>query len=379
MAQTFVKKIWLFLFLPLQLTSCQNNIPKEEAMNEPEYEWGISVNAPIGYPIHVYAGRVGPEYIMSDLWCSTEEPDWGSAYVNEGNDPKELPKDIYIVWFSFIENCFYKLRQAPLDYEKIEKLFKEGFEERIRYGELRHTTYNGLVVGLAPGGTVVVWVGKGYSPITEVGRFQASRTYLTETSDMDSHERLIFDKEYRKSIATASNIVPLEVQKANEGKPIPYNLWDRYAETQYRWYPTFEIPDGKMGDVFFQYWNGEANTIFYTDLEPTTERETILKPKVCQEPIGKLPLYKEISINYKAFDGIKYAATITFDWEQSAEIYKKVFGEHPEEVTAQLYFRLNRNNTHVTTRLIGSNGKNFIIEPKNISIAEINQNRAPFD
>ena len=378
MAQTFVRKIWLFLFLPLQLASCQNHNSNNKDMNEPEYEWGISVNAPIGYPIHVYAGRVGPEYIMSDLWCSTEEPDWGSAYVNEGNDPKELPKDIDIVWFSFIENCFYNL-QAPLDYEKIEKLFKEGFEQRIRYGELRHTTYDGLVVGLAPGGTVVVWVGKGYSPITEVGRFQASRTYLTETSDMDSHERLIFDKEYRKSIATVSNIVPLEVQKANEGKPIPYNLWDRYAETQYRWYPTFEIPDGKMGDVFFQYWNGEANTIFYTDLEPTTERETILKPKVCQEPIGKLPLYKEISINYKAFDGIKYAATITFDWEQSAETYKKVFGEHPEEVTAQLYFRLNRNNTHVTTRLIGSNGKDLIIEPKNISIAEINQNRAPFD
>ena len=378
MAQTFVRKIWLFLFLPLQLASCQNNIPKEEAMNEPEYEWGISVNAPIGYPIHVYAGRVGPQYITSDLWCSTEEPDWGSAYVNEGNDPNELSKDIDIVWFSFIENCFYNL-QASLDYEKIEKLFKEGFEQRIRYGELHHTTYNGLVVGLAPGGTVVVWVGKGYSPITEVGRFQASQIYLTETSDMDSHERLIFDKEYRKSLATASNIVPLEVQKANEGKPIPYNLWDRYAETQYRWYPTFEIPDGKMGDVFFRYWNGEANTIFYTDLEPTTERETILKPKVCQEPIEKLPLYKKISINYKAFDGIKYAATITFDWEQSAEIYKKVFGEHPEEVTAQLYFRLNRNNTHVTTRLIGSNGKDLIIEPKNISIAEINQNRAPFD
>lgn len=98
MAQTFVRKIWLFLFLPLQLTSCQNNIPKEEAMNEPEYEWGISVNAPIGYPIHVYAGRVGPEYIISELWCSTEEPDWGSAYANEGNDPKELPKDIYILY-----------------------------------------------------------------------------------------------------------------------------------------------------------------------------------------------------------------------------------------------------------------------------------------
>ena len=374
-----MKRLLFLLLLSISLTHCQNNIPKEEAMNEPEYEWGVSVNAPIGYPVHVYAGRVGPQHIIRELWCSTEEPDWGEAYANEGNDPKELPKDIDIVWFSFIENCFYNL-QAPLDYEKIEKLFKEGFEERIRYGELRHTTYNGLVVGLAPGGTVVVWVGKGYSPITEVGRFQASRTYLTKTSDMDSHELLIFDKEYRKSIATAPNIVPLEVQKANEGKPIPYNLWDRYAETQYRWYPTFEIPDGKMGDVFFRYWNGEANTIFYTDLEPTTERETILKPKVCQEPIGKLPLYKEVSFTYRrAIDGVKYIAIITFDWEQSAETYKKVFGEHPEEVTAQLYFRLNRNNTHVTTRLIGSNGKDLIIAPKNIYIGEADPYAAPVD
>jgi len=107
-----MKKTLLFLLLTLQLASCQNNIPKEEAMNEPEYEWGISVNAPIGYPIHVYAGKVGRQYIMSDLWCSTEEPDWGEAYANEGNYSKELPKDIDIVWFSFIENCFYKLR-AP--------------------------------------------------------------------------------------------------------------------------------------------------------------------------------------------------------------------------------------------------------------------------
>ena len=98
-----------------------------------------------------------------------------------------------------------------------------------------------------------------------------------------------------------------------------------------------------------------------------------------KKPIGKLPLYKEVSFTYRAIDGVKYVAIITFDWEQSAETYKKVFGEHPEEVTAQLYFRLNRNNTHVTTRLIGSNGKDLIIEPKNISIAEINQNRAPFD
>ena len=31
---------------------------------------------------------------------------------------------------------------------------------------------------------------------------------------------------------------------------------------QYQWYPTFEIPNGKIGDVDYQYWNGEADTFF---------------------------------------------------------------------------------------------------------------------
>ena len=78
-----MKRLLFLLLLSVLLTHCQNNIPKEEAMNEPEYEWGISVNAPIGYPVHVYAGKVGPQYIIRELWCSTEEPDWGKAHANE--------------------------------------------------------------------------------------------------------------------------------------------------------------------------------------------------------------------------------------------------------------------------------------------------------
>jgi len=283
-----------------------------------------------------------------------------------------------MVWLSLKEDCFYRLKTA-IDYEKIAKLFKNGYKRRVPNGEIRHTTYNTIVVGLAPGGVVVLWAGRGYLKITEIGRYQAEKIALKEPEGLDNHQRLIFDKEYAKRLLTNNTIIPEDFREANKNKPIPFGLWDSYRDNQYQWYPTFEIPNGKIGDVDYQYWNGEADTFFFTDFIALEGHKEVFAPKELYRDIRKLPLYKEISFTYKAEDGIKYGMKIEFDWEDILATYKKVFGEHPEEVTAQLYFRLNRNNTHVTTRLIGSNGKDLIIVPKNIYIGEADPYAAPVD
>ena len=87
-----------------------------------------------------------------------------------------------------------------------------------------------------------------------------------------------------------------------------------------------------MGDVHYQYWNGEADTFFFTDFITLEEHKDVFAPKELYHDIRKLPLYKEISFTYKAEDGIKYGMKIEFDWEDILATYKKVFGEHPEEV-----------------------------------------------
>ena len=367
------------ILLALWLTGCwgykakQN---KDKANAEQEYDWGVAVNAPIGYPIRFYGAMVGGTPISRELYSKTREPDWGCAAGYESRSMEELPQNVDMVWLSYKEDCFYRLKTA-IDYEKIAKLFREGFDERVPNGEVRHKTYDTIVVGIAPGGVVVLWVGYGYLPLTEIGRYQAEKIELREPEGLDNHQKLIFDKEYAKRLLTNNTIIPEDFREANKNKPIPFGLWDSYRDNQYQWYPTFEIPNGKIGDVDYQYWNGEADTFFFTDFITLEEHKDVFAPKEFYRDIRKLPLFKEIRFTYKAEDGIKYGVGLQFDWEDILATYKKVFGEHPEEVKAHLDIRMNRINSYLTVRLVGDNGKEAFIEPKLIDIGEANQKYAP--
>ena len=367
------------ILLALWLMGCWGYKAKQNKANanaQPEYEWGVAVNTPIGYPIRFYAGRVGGMSIIGELYSELREPDWGCAAGYESHSMDELPKSVDMVWLSLKEDCFYRLKTA-IDYEKVAKLFREGFDERVPNGEVRHKTYDTIVVGIAPGGVVVLWVGSGYFPIKEIGRYQADKIELREPEGLDNHQRLIFDKEYAKRLLTNNTIIPEDFREANKDKPIPFGLWDSYRDHQYQWYPTFEIPNGKIGDVDYQYWNGEADTFFFTDFITLEEHKDVFAPKELYHNIRKLPLFKEIRFTYKAEDGIKYGVGLQFDWEDILATYKKVFGEHPEEVKAHLDIQINRTNDYLKVRLVGDNGKEAFIEPKLIDIGEADQKYAP--
>ena len=367
------------ILLALWLTGCwgyKAKQDKEKANAQPEYEWGVAVNTPIGYPIRFYAAMVGSTPIVRELYSKTREPDWGNAAGYESHSMDKLPKSVDMVWLSYKEDCFYRLKTA-IDYEKIAKLFREGFNQRVPNGEVRHATYNTVVVGIAPGGVVVLWVGKGYLPLTEIGRYQADKIELREPKGLDNHQKLIFSKTDREEVLNSNTIIPEDFREANKNKPIPFGLWDSYRDNQYQWYPTFEIPNGKIGDVDYQYWNGEADTFFFTDFITLEEHKDVFAPKELYHNIRKLPLFKEIRFTYKAEDGIKYGVGLQFDWEDILATYKKVFGERPDEVKAHLDIRMNRTNDYLKVRLVGDNGKEAFIEPKLIDIGEADQKYAP--
>ena len=369
----------LFILIALWLTGCWGYKTKQNKANtnaEPEYEWGVAVNTPIGYPIRFYAAMVGSTPISREFYSITEEPDWGCAFGYESHSMGELPQRVDMVWLSYKEDCFYRLKTA-IDYEKIAKLFREGFDERFSNGKMNHTTYDTVVVGIAPGGVVVLWVGKGYFPIKEIGRYQADKIEIQVPKGLDGHQMLIFDKEDREKVLASKTIIPEDFREANKNKPIPFGLWDSYRDNQYQWYPTFEIPNGRIGDVDYQYWNGEADTFFFTDFIALEGQKDVFAPQELYHNIRKLPLYKEIRFTYKAEDGIKYGVGLQFDWEDILATYKKVFGEHPEEVKAHLDIQINRTNDYLTVRLVGDNGKEAFIEPKLIDIGEADQKYAP--
>ena len=357
------------ILLALWLTGCWGYKAKQNKANanaQPEYKWGVAVNTPIGYPIRFYAGRVGGMSIIGELYSITEEPDWGCAMGYESRSMEELPQNVDMVWLSYKEDCFYRLKTA-IDYEKVEKLFREGYKERFPNG-VDQSTYNTVVVGIAPGGVVVLWVGNGYKKITEIGRYQADKIDLKEPPGLDSHQRLIFSKEDREETLNSDLAIPKAVREANKNKPIPFGLWDSYRNHQYQWFPVYEIPNGKIGDVDYRYWNGEAGTTLYTDFASYMGKEDFF---YLEEPIQKRSLFKELVIWYKAENGEKYLAEVSFDWEAVVAAYQKVFREEADKVTAHLDIRINRDNDYLTFQLIGDNGKQTILEPKELKFYKL--------
>ncbi|AMQ90959.1 hypothetical protein ASQ50_09825 [Marinobacter sp. LQ44] len=137
--------------------------------------WGIQVAAPKHYDIwgvSMFLEKPGerswrqPVGYVSCCWKEGERGPWGSG---GGVDP--FPELIFLHWFSFAEQKYYvKLIEVPPD---LQDRMREPVLVKTQTGERlvpRHT----LVFGLAPGGTVVVWIRNQFGNVIEVMRMQAT-------------------------------------------------------------------------------------------------------------------------------------------------------------------------------------------------------------
>ena len=345
-----MKKLILLLTI-LLLSNC--------SFMDEKYEWGAGISTEIGFPVRIYAGRVGDVSIMASFTASFDRPDdgWGVG-TQEGSMMKQLPKDIDIIWYSYVEDCFYRVK-ADLDYPKLLKLFREGYKDRARnleafpkgYGE---ETFRTFVVGLAPGGVVVVWI-EGPMRQIEIGRFQAEKINLKQPEGLDDHDALIFSEQERKETLEDERFRPKHIRE----KPTPFGLWDDYRDIKYPWYPTFEFYKGvKIGDVFIEYFNREKWDTFYDEMTLETparknysSSEITIIPDIFYqkgEDVSdkKYPLPKTINFIYKANNGIKYLGEYKFDWEENKKVFAEFFKMYPNTKRARLNIRVNRDNTY---------------------------------
>jgi hypothetical protein len=145
-------------------------------------------------------------------------------------------------------------------------------------------------------------------------------------------------------------IIPLEVQKANKNKPIPYGLWDTYRE-RYSWRPVFVIPDeGKMNErVRMEMINGEVETPVY---------EIFQNNEYNQRAIPKRLLFGWWDKNGQGYSGI-----VNFDEKEMADAFEAVYKDH-RETNIEIEIRVNKMNSFFTVRLKG-NGKEIPVYEKN--------------
>lgn len=249
-----MKKYCIVLLLILLQTNC-----KEKKMEEENFIYNIAVGAPDEYKCEVHEGVLskGDNFISAIPNAGLVYGGWG---FGDGSGMKAgiIPNHLELTYISYAEKKFWKI-DTVLPADKILALFKEGFTYIDNQDIEHHETYDELLIGLAPGGVVVVWL-SGSVKKTEIGRFQAETTYVNKldfqpVKFLDETQEEYFDRRFKICVPEA---VQVEILK----KGIPFGLWDNYRK-KYNWrYHTISYKEDADELVTYEnrdYINGERS------------------------------------------------------------------------------------------------------------------------
>jgi len=162
---------WVLMSHLVALTGCS-----QYALSDPEWDmpvrYSISVSAPKHYDVWVDAlmmesfsenrGWRAPIGIVSCCWKDRGKvAEW-----------QTMPELFVVRWFSFAEQQAYL---AVIKLEDPDKLFAKMQEPApiTHNGRVINMPRDTLVIGLAPGGQVVIWIMNWAETAIEVGRYQA--------------------------------------------------------------------------------------------------------------------------------------------------------------------------------------------------------------
>lgn len=279
-------------------------------MNKDKFDWNASESAPKKNPMSIVSGDLhyhdgsGSLYVPNGSDISNG---WGlgiSSHVT-GEQYKPLPNKLTLTFFSYLENQFYQGR-FDLPYDKILSMFKTGYATP----EGKHTTYDTVIVGVAPGGAVAVWLAGQYKT-TEVFFGQAEKINL-EWSHFTAATHISREEYVRSSVEESLNKYPGALEAFRKNGPI-FGLWTRYR-TRYPWQPQFTgmtIRDGLMG---LNYFNGEDDFLI-TPLEPAIAASTRAVPS-------------KLSFTWEYSPGQGRGYDLTFNETEIFDAFKKL-GNNP--------------------------------------------------
>ena len=354
-------KYILFCFFFMQV-SCQENKEnkntKEKTMTK--YEWTEGTSASLGYPMEVYKGGMeyeGGGWVGLSFGMIPGIHGWGSINNGMSSGFKGLPTRLDFIWMSYTENQFYQI-DTDIDTEKIREYFSEGYKIKGASGKIQHLNYDVVCVGMAPGGVVVVWVaGVGWQK--EIGRYQGEKVTISESeiAKLDSYENRFWREDYINMVFNNGKIIPEKVKKENEGKPIPFGIWDVYR-TRFSWKPVFELPENSilnpLTDVGMSMINGEWEQLDGA-VQPLSDYEWRAMPT-------------KIGFVYKNLKGELFGGNCEINEKSSLEVFQKVFGDDPTSTKAELIIKVNEANSYFTVKLKGENGKEAFIKSDNLEV-----------
>lgn len=223
------------------------------------FNWSLDLSAPPGYSYislqGSFADHAGEIVSFGEAgWASFKlDPPWGGgldawrANLTDTGDPfraKPVPHRLKMRWISNVELTYFELDDAVLPYTDIARLMQSSNNQERLDDSKRVIKGSRLMVGIAPGGVVVVWWADESRQI-ELARFKAQTARPAQLRDWlgDCQPRTAEGRPVRCPNASqqvfeqflAEQVEPELLERAKMGT-LPLGLWDRYRE-QYAWEP----------------------------------------------------------------------------------------------------------------------------------------------
>lgn len=358
------KYILLLILLILQIEACQNTkktsdteqieLDKEE-YNRPneiwpsnknengDYYYSVSLNSFPGYlsenaGSHFTAGKEDLQFLTmeNNNWTITT-----GAVLN--NEYHPIPNRLNVQWFSISENKFYKgifklpAEQLKQYFDKIWLTYGSGM---ANYEAAKYERFNDLIVGVTPGGGVIVWI-KSMSQQVELEYFQAKETEV----DWDDFAAM------NNFGAGSTRYRYVKSYQPDLTFPIPFGKAEKYR-SKYLWKCALEAnPDMMVSGYELALFNAENQFLYREYKNGTNDLQARAVPKT----ISFLVQNKKKSYNFE----------ITFNKEDIFKAFQTIFAEKNKEAT--LILKLDQDND-VAKIMLRGNHQEYVLNSSKVEI-----------
>lgn len=305
----------IILIFALQLVSCQKN--NDKMSNKEEESNGKMIDEPTGiWPTnrdkngdYYYTTSLNsfPGYITQDAGShfitSKEEVGFlvmenggGWPYVTgwgRNDEYHPIPEKLYVAWYSPHEDKFYQgtfVMPSDKIKKELDKMWR-AYPTKSLYTADHFDRYKDLIVGVVPGGGVVVWLSS-LSQTIEIGRYKAAVT-----------DKITWKDFARMNGMASDNTKENYLKYTEKGiSALPFNILEKY-ERRYNW--KIKIEDKETKQVIQPL---KFNTYFYNGEE---EMQYALYKE--EYGIASRPVPKKIIFRFKVDENIVYGTGFTFN------------------------------------------------------------------
>jgi len=290
-----------------------------------KFDWKATESAPKNYPMEVVAGTFlyhGEDSL--GLYVPAGKllyRGWGQMVSSHivGEDLKPLPDRLEITFFSYLEDQHYQ-GTFDLPYEKILTLFRDGWNGGER------PTYDRIMVGVAPGGIVAVWL---------TGRARTDEIFFGKAEPVEMpligmRGRIVDNRDAYVQGALKHALEPAVLEFIRQNG-IPFDKWSQ-LRTRYKWKPVFGRGNAPHDGAMTDFFNGELEELFFPMSDETAS-------------LGRA-VPKKMQFTYRSSEGWAYLYIIHFDEEETTAAFQQL-GSDGRLLTLEFYPEKPIHNTRI--------------------------------